>query len=167
MEFTPGYVALLVSPDADVVRQEDKFKPVVPAMVINEIRTYLQDVSSAQVSIEVANFIYKEVQVSCVVQLRKGFTDKGYYRDKLDTDLKTFISPWIGNGNDKFGKNMTYNSKNVADIYSFLEHLEYVDFVESVEIRVDGKTYTIADKTLEKNQNEIFTSAKNHVITIK
>ena len=81
--------------------------------------------------------------------------------------MKTFISPWTGEGDDKFDRKMTYNSKNVADVYSFLERLEYVDFVVSAEITVDGKTYTIADKTIEKSQNEIFTSAENHIITIK
>ena len=167
IEFAPGCIAMLVSPDVDVVRQENMFKPVVPAVVINEIRTYLKGVSSSHVSIDVWNFKYKEVEVACEVHLRKGFSDIGFYRDKLNSDLKTFISPWTGGGDDKFDRNMTYNSKNVADVYSFLEQLEYVDFVVSAEITVDGKTYTIADKTIEKSQNEIFTSAENHIITIK
>lgn len=167
MAFAPGCVTLLVSPDVDIVRQEDKFKPVVPAMVVNEIRSYLEGVSSGHVSIDVSNFKYKEVQVSCDVRLRKGFSDISYYRDKLDSDLRTFISPWIGEGADKFDRNMTYNSKNVAEVYAFLEQLEYVDFVVSAEIMVDGRTYTIADKTIDKKQNEIFTSAENHNITIK
>ena len=166
-EYAPGCVAILVSPDVDIVPQEDMFKPVVPAVVINGIRTYLEGVSSSHVSIDVWNFKYKEVKVACEVHLRKGLTDIGYYRDKLNSDLKTFISPWTGEGDDKFDRKMTYNSKNVADVYSFLERLEYVDFVVSAEITVDGKTYTIADKTIEKSQNEIFTSAENHNITIK
>lgn len=167
IEFAPGCVTLFVSPDVDVVRQEDKFKPVVPAMVINGIRTYLEGLSSNHVSIDVSNFKYKEIQISCDVQLRKGFSDISYYRDKLNSDLRTFISPWTGEGEGKFDRSMTYNSKNVADVYAFLEQLEYVDFVVSAEITVEGKTYTIADKTIDKNQNEIFTSAENHNITIK
>ena len=167
IEFAPGCVAMLVCPDVDVIRQEDMFKPVVPAVVIMEIRNYLKGLSSSHVSIDVWNFKYKEVKVTCEVHLKKEFSDVSYYRDKLNSDLRTFISPWTGDGDEKFDRSMTYNSKNVADVYSFLEQLEYVDFVVSAKITVDGKTYTIADKTIEKNQNEIFTSAENHIITIK
>lgn len=167
MEYAPGYVTLLVSPDPEVVRQENEFEPVVPARVIKEIRAFLEGVSSSQVSIEVSNFKYKKVTVACDVRLRKGFSDINYYRDQLNSDLKTFISPWTGEGGGKFDRNMTYNSKNVADVYAFLEQLEYVDFVVLVEITVDDKKYTIADRTIDKNQNEIFTSAENHNITIK
>lgn len=65
-----------------------------------------------------------------------------------------------------------YRSKNVADIYFFLENLEYIDYVVSCKIEslsAGGKleqTYTIADETIMKESYEIFTSADNHIITI-
>lgn len=166
LEFAPGYVSLLVSPNTDIVRQDDILKPLVPVQLINEIRGFLNNLASEHVSIDVSNFDYKELQVTCEVQLRKGFADMEFYRDKLNSDLKRFISPWLGEGDNKFEKNMTYKSKNVADLYSFLENLEYIDFVVWAEISMGGRAYSLSDKIIEKNDNEIFTSVKDHNITI-
>lgn len=165
-EFAPGNVLLLLSPNTGVLMQENPLEPVVPMQLLNEIRNYLKSLASPHADIQVLNFSYKPIKVKCKVQLRKGFSDISFYRDKLNADLIDFISPWVSPSNDKYRKSLIYSSKNVADIYFFLENLEYVDFVVSADIEAGGKVYSISDHTIDKKQYEIFTSVMNHDITI-
>ncbi len=166
LEFAPGNVFLLVSPNTNVLVQENALSPIVPMQVLNEIHNYLKSIASPHAGIRVSNFSYKPIRVKCKIQLRKGFSDVSFYRDKLNADLIDFISPWMSSNDDKYRKSLIHNSKNVADIYFFLENLEYVDFVVSAEIEVEEKVYSISDHTIDKKQYEIFTSVMNHDITI-
>lgn len=166
LDFAPGNVLLLVSPNTDVFVQENPLQPVVPMQLLNEIHNFLKSIASPHVGIQVLNFSYKAVKIKCKVQLRKGFSDIDFYRDKLNSDLIKFISPWMNLNDNKFGKKLMYKSKNVADIYFYLENLEYIDFVMLANIEVGGITYSISDRTIDKKQYEIFTSVMNHDITI-
>lgn len=166
LEFAPGNVFLLVSPNTHILVQENALRPIVPMQILNEIHNYLKTIASPHVDIQVSNFSYKPIKIKCKVQLKKGFSDATFYRDKINGDLIDFISPWVSSRGDKYRKSLIYNSKNVADIYFFLENLEYIDFVVSAEIEVEGKEYSISDCTIDKKEHEIFTSVTNHNITI-
>lgn len=170
--FSPGDVLLLVSPDTSLLPQTQKLEPKLPTAMLNDIKVFFNHISSPHSNICVSNFRYKPIRVVCNVQLTKGLSDYSFYRDKLNTDLIRFISPWVDTSILDYGNNMMYRSKNVADIYFFLENLEYIDYVVSCKIEglyADGKleqTYTIADETILKESYEIFTSVNNHTITI-
>lgn len=166
IDFSPGDILLLVSPDTAIIKQNNLLCPTVPSKVIEEISEFLKKNASEHANINVGNFVYKQMTVNCVVQLRNGYTDNNFYRDKLNEDLKNFISPWINDSEKRYEKSMTYKSKNVADVYFFLENLEYIDFVVSAEIDLDNKIYTIVDKTIYKKPHEVFTSSEYHNITI-
>ncbi|MDO4726367.1 MAG: baseplate J/gp47 family protein [Porphyromonadaceae bacterium] len=170
--FSPGDVLLLVSPDTSLLPQTKKLEPKLPTAMLNEIKGFFNHISSPHSNICVSNFRYKPIRVVCNVQLTKGLSDYSFYRDKLNTDLIRFISPWVDANISDYSNNMIYRSKNVADIYFFLENLEYIDYVVSCKIEglyADGEleqTYTIADETILKESYEIFTSVDNHTITI-
>lgn len=170
--FSPGEVLLLVSPDASLLTQSERLKPTLPVAMLDDIKGFFKHISSPHSNICVSNFGYKPIRVACNVQLAKGLSDYSFYRDKLNTDLIRFIAPWVDASIPDYGNNIMYRSKNVADIYFFLENLEYIDYVVSCKIEslsAGGKleqTYTIADETIMKESYEIFTSADNHIITI-
>ena len=172
-EYAPGNILLLVSPDTGLIKPENPLEPKVPALLLNEMKKYLKKLASAHVNIDVQNISYRAVKVECKVQLRPGHTDIDFYRDKLNHDLKYFIAPWQDDNGAGHKINLSYKSKNVADIYYFLEGLEYIGFVVSAVIKVkdhsvtDGwKEYRISDRTLEKGDLEMFTSVEEHDITI-
>lgn len=167
IEYAPGCVLMLITPDTSILSQENILKPFVPIQTIREICDFLKSVSSPHVEIGVSNFVYKEVTVTCEVQLKRGYSDNSFYRDKINSALKDFIAPWIKGEEEIYKRGLTYKSRNVSDVYFFLESLEYVDFVISAKISLDNQEYTIAQGTIPKEQYEIFTSVENHNITIK
>ena len=166
----PGNVILLLSPNAELDPQSDVLQPKVSVQNLDAIRQFLQGVTSPHVSFDVANFVYRTITVECNVQLRKGCNDLRHYREQLNQELKQYIAPWLNPENKDSVNSLSYKSKNVSDIYFFLENLDYVDYVKSAKIIVTDnsddnlRVYTIADQVIEKDANEMFTSAENHVI---
>ena len=166
----PGNVLLLLSPNAELDPQSNILEPKVSVQNLDEIRQFIARHTSPHVSIDVTNFAYRTITVECNVQLRKGYYDLRHYREQLNQELRQYIAPWLNPENKDSVNSLTYKSKNVSDIYFFLENLEYVDYVKSARIIVtnssgnDQKIYTIADQVIEKEAYEMFTSAENHVI---
>ncbi len=165
-DFSPGDILLLVRPDKSTIRQNNSLKPIVPEQMLKDIKDYVRELSSPHVNIDVSNFSYKEIEIKCEVQLRKEFSDIDFYRDKLNTDLKYFIAPWTKSQENGTNKESIFMSKNVAEVYFFLENLEYIDFVVLAEVVIGKEIYSISDKTIPKEIDEIFTSSGNHNIRI-
>lgn len=173
LNYAPGCVTLLVSPDTEMLPQDNPLEPKVPEQLLTQIRDYVKTITSPHVSVSVSNFVYKEVKVHCEVQLKKGCHDTSFYHDKLNADLVNFMSPWTVEDKETERGGWMYQSRNVADLYFFLENLEYIDFVINAFITKDGEVYSIADKSLSddecgigKKPFEIFTSDTNHDIRI-
>ncbi len=173
MSIVPGSITLLVSPDTEMLPQENFLEPMVPEQLLTQIKDYIKTLASPHVNVSVMNFAYKPVMVHCEVQLKKGYNDTSFYHDKLNADLVNYMSPWTTEDKETELKGWMYRSRNVADIYYFLENLEYIDYVISAYVTKDGKSYSIADKSLSDDENaigkepfEIFTSVTNHDIRI-
>lgn len=172
LRFTPGHVTLLVSPDPEMLPQDNPLQPYVPEQMLTQIRDYVKNIASPHVDVSVMNFAYRPVRVHCEVQLKKGYSDTSFYHDRLNADLVEFMSPWTA-AERETEKAWMYQSRNVADLYFFIENLEYIDFVINAYVEKDGKKYTIADKSFSddvkgigKEPFEIFTSDTNHDISI-
>lgn len=162
-DYQPGSVKITLSPDCKLVNQKDKYKPEVPKRVLNDIRSFLDRACSPFINIDLCNFKYKEMKVFCEVRLRNEFSDSSFYRDKINTSLIEFIAPWISNKENI----LAYKTKNVGDIYFFLENLEYVDYIKSAYVEIDGKAFNLSDKLIIDNPNNtLITSATAHDITI-
>ena len=107
------------------------------------------------------------------VRFKSGY-DAGYYGQKLNQDIISFLSPWTSDdqGEMVFG-GVIYKSA----VLQFVEELEYVDdvlnFIFAFDLGIGkmqvGKSfrvYSAIDKADTNDPRTILISAKNHIIRV-
>lgn len=130
LEVAPGFVVVAVIPDLRQLKAGDRLEPRAPAVLLDDVQTYLEERSSVFARIRVMNPRYEKLRVEAKVRLRKGY-DEQHYSARLKTDLTQFLAPWHLGDSDKlsFGRHVVY-----SDVITLLENLDYVDVVTDLSL---------------------------------
>ncbi len=145
----PGNVLLVVVAHADRESGLECQRPMLDVLQLEEIRRFVQRLSSPFVQVEVRNPSYERVQVRC----KAKFVDDahpGFYIRKLNREVSEFLCPWVPFGyRARFGWMITRE-----DVEGFIRGRDYVHFVTDFSMlhiaEDDQDTYTLAD-TVSRN----------------
>lgn len=169
----PGTANMVVIPyvNAEGTVVNNQLGPVFGFTMLENIKTFLQQYTSAHVQLNVRNPVYETLTVNCSVK----FSDSSpFYIQKLNQDLQAFLSPWIlGN---KTARSIGEGIQK-STILGFIQKLDYVEFVTGFSVikisEMNGKYY-LYDSADEKNTGQdlllaltpwsVFVSAETHLI---
>lgn len=141
----PGHVLCVVIPEAsEGAIKQNEIRRYVNTLNLGKIQKTLLAKSSPFVSIEVANPTYEVIQIRCAVCFKEKGQD-GYFLQKLQKAISSFLSPW-----DDYGKSIDfYWSLKKFEVEKFIYDLEYVQFVTDLSmlhlIDMDRDGYTLFD----------------------
>ena len=156
----PGYVTLVVMPDTRNKNAFDIYQPRVSRNTLSTIKDYINSLNTAHVNASVINPNYQEVEVSIAVKFFEQF-DEEFYKKQLDEDIKKYISPWAFDA----GVDIVFDkAMNTNLLLNYVEHLDYVDYIDSVAVYVDDQLQGSASITADPKS--ILVSAKQHQVTI-
>jgi len=155
----PGHVLDIVIPDIVNTNVFDLYKPRVSKATLNEIQAFVNERNSLHVNVVVANPEYEEVTVSLKVKFRKGF-DESFYLKKLNEDITRLLSPWAFKQTVKIEFGTTLHR---STLIHYIEKLQYVDYVEDVMMKKDGKPYAFVSP---ETPIAILVSARQHELSL-
>lgn len=138
-----------------------------------EVKEYISKFVSPYVKVEVSNPVYEELKVRCSVKF-KEHQKRGYFRNVLNNELISYLSPDIENDYIEKGFDETISK---TEILNFIESRPYVDFATQLsvlQIVKVGNQYKIIDTAkidlIEELRTisayAILTSAPEHQIEI-
>ncbi len=130
MGLSPGRVILVVIPKTNNRASLYQETPTVSISELREIKKYLEKMTSPFVKLKVINPLYEKLRVFANVKFKKG-VDVGFYHQKLNRELKAFISPWLKGTEEapSFQRKIP-----VAQVESFIQSREYIEFVTKVSL---------------------------------
>jgi hypothetical protein len=122
---SPGWVTLAVIPEIAGFPAGSRFRPKVSRILLKQVSDYLQLRTSGFVRVQVINPDYQEVNFSGNVRFKSG-KDKQFYKNLLNTEVQSFLSPWILSGSQDivFGSTIMMSS-----VLQFIEQRNYVEYV--------------------------------------
>ncbi len=156
----PGHVTLVVIPNTKNKNAFDIYQPRVSRASLNKIQNYVNGLNSMHVQTHVINPNYQEATVRIEARFHNEF-DEAFYSKQLDEDIKKFISPWAFGDSDVVSFNMKLN---VNQLINYLEQLYYVDYIDSIQVTVNGEIQT--KYLIEVDPKSILVSAKQHEVAI-
>ena len=156
----PGYVSLVVVPDTRNKNAFDIYQPRVSRNSLSAIKEYINSLNTAHVNAIVMNPNYQEVEVSITVKFFEQF-DEEFYKKQLDQDIKEYISPWAFEADRSIVFDVSLNTNLMLN---YVEHLPYVDYIDSIAVYVDGQLQSSASITADPKS--ILVSAKQHQVAI-
>lgn len=121
----PGWVTLAVIPEIAGFPAGSRFRPKVSRILQQEVADHLQLRMSSFVRVQVINPNYQEVNFSGNIKFRPG-KDRQFYKHQLETEVQSFLSPWILTGSQDivFGSTIMMSS-----VLQFIEQRSYVEYV--------------------------------------
>jgi hypothetical protein len=160
-----GVVTLVVVPKIDKNATGYNL-PMVNYTILDEIKEYLEQLSSPFVTIEVRNPIYERVKITAGVRFVKG-KNNGTYLKKLNQDIVAFMCPWMLGEEQELDLGGTL-VKDV--ILSFIEKCEYVEFVTKFStVQVfpqDGVGFDVDDTAIHSTNSPLIQATKPWSILI-
>jgi hypothetical protein len=176
-ENRPGYVALIAIPRLSGATESDPLKPYADQGLLLRIQRFLEGrvtgqllpkgPSPAQTRVAVCNPTFEEIHLEFKLRLNRGFADFSYYRQRLQTEITRFLSPWaFDDASDvQFGGRIAKSS-----IIDFIEDREYVDFVTDLVLKqkfLDGTMSADLEEAAASTSRSILVSgrATDHAIT--
>ncbi|MDJ0728842.1 MAG: hypothetical protein QNJ33_02510 [Crocosphaera sp.] len=126
-EFVPGSITLAVVPDLSQRNTTNDLQPKVNINLLQEIKQYVNQLSSDWVDIHVVNPRYEAINVEFRVQFTSPQDSNfEYYARELQRGIIQFLSPWLVNeaADIQFGGKVYRSS-----ILNFVEEQSYVDYV--------------------------------------
>lgn len=155
---SPGNIRLVVIPD--IVNQNvfDIYEPRVSQAKLNEIAAFVNNLNSIHVKAVVINPVYEEVKVSLKVKFHKGF-DENYFKKVLQEDVTKLLSPWAFDNKVRIDFGISLHR---SALINYIEKLDYVDYIEEVELRKEGKIQK--NVVAPSSPKAILVSAKEHKI---
>lgn len=163
----PGYVTVVMVPDTYNQNALDPLKPKVSKSTLEDVKAYLATCTTPHAKIEVQNPIYEEVEVRLQVRFYDG-EDVGICLDKLHEKITEFLAPWAYNSDAELLFGTTIHKSNL--IYH-IEQLEYVDFVQCVEMHIHAPAWLNVNANADTDTAEattaasVFTSYATHTLT--
>jgi len=171
----PGQVKIVLIPDINNPEVRNLLRPKVGISVLLNIRNYLKTIASPFTEIEVMNPFYERVKVIASVKLKEGLLDEGYYQNRLNEDLRSYLTPWLW---DRNGDGSVFGSSVfVSRISSYIQGLPYIDFVSGLSVIKtwnDRGMMGLSDSRRNPNPEEIkalypwsiLVSADEHDLTV-
>lgn len=156
----PGYVTLVVMPDTRNKNAFDIYQPRVSRNTLSTIKEHINSLNTAHVNASVINPNYQEVEVVIAARFFEQF-DEEFYKKQLDEDIKRYISPWAFDAAREIVFDVAINTNLLLN---YVEHLAYVDYIDSIAVYVDGQLQSSASITADPKS--ILVSAKQHQVTI-
>jgi len=150
----PGSVLIVVVPTSRAKQDDICAKVMVGADRLDQIRSFVKNISSHFADIEVRNPVYEEIQVRCSVKFVDGISD-GINMNRLNGAISRYICPWNKGGyKARFGWSIRQK-----DIESYIRSLNYVDFVTNfsmlhITMDRDGR-YSLFDTAKDTGNNEV------------
>lgn len=124
----PGHLLIVLIPYPKEVASVN-LQPMVNALLLREVRKFVEGVSSAFVKINVRNPAYEQIQVRCKIRLRQG-VGRGFQRNELNQEVINYLSPWSPHGLPaRFGWHIRCN-----DMQSHIQELSYVESVSGLSM---------------------------------
>lgn len=170
IEHRPGMVQVIVLPDLRNQNAIDPLRPRVSNNLRDEIQTFLDGFCSGFSQVKVENPVFEEVAVLATVTLLPG-KDPGFYLNKLNEDLITYLSPWRFDTDYDlhFGGEL-----HISPLIDFMDELDYIDYVDHVALQVSLRDSDGISHPLEAAQEAVCThtsasvlvSAPAHSITL-
>ncbi len=150
----PGNVLIVVVPHSSSSNDETCTKVIVNPDKLNQIKTYVENLSSPFAGIEVRNPVYEQVQVRCTVKFSDGLGD-GVNINRLNQDISDYICPWKKTGyKSKFGWSIRQR-----DLESYIRSLSYVEFITNfsmLHITLNGTgDYSLSDTARSKKNGDV------------
>lgn len=119
----PGNVLVVVLPSM-IKADSSAILPNLNGYLLTQVGTYLQQLASPFVKVEVVSPEYQRIQVRCQVKFKKE-QEIGRCLNQLNTAISDFIAPWCETGNqDYFGWCLRQN-----ELESFILQHDFVDYV--------------------------------------
>ncbi|WP_147676394.1 baseplate J/gp47 family protein [Algibacter pacificus] len=159
-----GHVAIVVVPDTVNQNAYDIFQPRLSTAKRNEIQNYINALNTLFVEAQVINPDYEEIKVTLNVKFNTGY-DEFFYINQLEEDIKKYLSPWAYKETSKLRFGVTFHR---SKLIAYLEHLDYVDYLDSVVLLHLKKPESSGiEKTNIKpsSAKAILVSAKKHSVT--
>ena len=168
LTFSPGDVFIVLIPDCSKIPQRDMYTPIVSQILIEDVRSFVTSHCSPFVNIHVDNPCYEQVLVTCKVAYTKECSDISFYDNRLNEDLKSFLTPWI-NDPAVFNFNRSFYK---SQILYFIEKRPYVDYIENLTVQIidkNGEKETVQAATDDEviqpfHLNGILTTFQKHNI---
>ncbi len=124
-DLAPGYVSAVVVPNLLNRNYTNPLQPTANLVTLENISTYMQGFMPPWVNFIVDNPVYEQLLLDFSVGFIAG-KDPGFYGNKLNEDLKEFLTPWAYEA----GQDIVFGGKIYqSDIIVFIEGLDYVDYV--------------------------------------
>jgi len=117
----PGTIKVVVIPKAKTGESE----PALGFHTLQQIKEYLEKITSPFVQVEVINPVYEKLKIICSVLLRPGLQqEKGFRLQQLHEELLAFLCPWTKEGPVALGGQIAKN-----DILHFIKDRSYIRFI--------------------------------------
>jgi len=154
--------------------------PQVSQTTLYKVKTFLTEIISPFVKVEVGNPIYEKVKIVCKVKLSiKASANSGFFLHKLNTEINQYVAPWMfGEKQDVKIGNRIYKS----DILQFIKTRPYIDYVsafsvvhffKSKNILTNELNAQITDSAIDEieyitcsSPMSIFIPSTDHIITL-
>ncbi|MGB9179564.1 MAG: baseplate J/gp47 family protein [Pyrinomonadaceae bacterium] len=152
----PGSVLVVIVPGPETAGVVDTTVPTATAEMLEQIKEYLEGLSSPFIQLQVVNPVYVRIEVNATVQFNAA-SDAGAYIKRLNDELVQYLSPWFYDAN-RAAKGGRYISE--ADISEFIQTRPYVEAMTAIKL--------ILLEPNVKNMDWYFlTSAQQHKIQVK
>jgi len=169
----PGHVLIVVIPYLKDTASIN-FRPMVNALLLKEIKEYVEKIASPAIKIRLRNPAYEQIQVRCRVKFKSGVA-QGWAFNELNQAIVDFLSPWDGSGiNAKFDWSIR--------CYDIQAHLQKLDYIESISgfsllkiVEDDARQHHQLSDTKRSNTSEVTPSfpwsiaipTKSHLIEVE
>ncbi|MCB0457249.1 MAG: baseplate J/gp47 family protein [Flavobacteriaceae bacterium] len=160
----PGYVDIVVIPDIVDNNAFDIYQPRLSTAKRNEIQAYINTLNSFFITAQIINPEYEEIEISCKVKFHIGY-DENYYVGEVEDAIKKYLSPWAFEETNSLNFGITFHR---SKIIQFLEQLEYVDFLEDVQVKHRKNIFSAYQEkvnVIPTSPKAILVSAKKHYVT--
>lgn len=121
----PGSITIVVISDLSNQRSKNELMPKASKYLLAQIQRYLKKVVSPFVNLEVINPLYEEIKVAVEVAFKKGY-EKGGLSNKLQREIKNFLSPWLFKKSEDVRLGGMIPSSKIVDFISRRKYVEGV-----------------------------------------
>ncbi len=142
-EMQPGHVTLIVVSNVQNKNAVDPLRPTTSLSMLDNIESYINALNPICAELHVKNPFYEEVSVSFKVKFLAD--DFGYYRNKLEQEIKEFLSPWASG----CSTDITFGGKiHKSVILNFVEERSYVDYVSCFKMYHTVPSDNVVDSSI-------------------
>lgn len=157
-ELKPGNVLIITIPQLSMGSSANPLKPYTNQNILTQIENFLRKKISCHVTLKARQPQFEEVRLKVLVRLRQPYTDFSFYANKLQEDIKKFLSPWAYNTQS----DVQFGSKIYKSVLiNFIEEQPYVDFVTDVKLLVK-----ISDDVVESGDSEEVVASTSRSILV-